>query len=116
MNIQKYNDTASNSGEKIVVHIDADIEELIPGFFQNRREDIKSILTALDNGDYETIRILGHSMRGTGGGYGFAAITDIGHSIEQAAKNRNPLEINKKINELSSYLERVEVVFEVTGQ
>jgi HPt (histidine-containing phosphotransfer) domain-containing protein len=115
VDIQGDDDMTRNSGEKIVVHIDADLEELIPGFFQNRREDVKSILLALEIGDYETIRILGHSMKGSGGGYGFDTITNIGHYIEQAAKDRNSEEIKKKTNELSSYLEKVEVVFEVTG-
>ncbi|MBI5214051.1 MAG: Hpt domain-containing protein, partial [Nitrospirae bacterium] len=89
------------------------LEDLIPGFLQNRREDVKSMLAAIDNGDYETIRILGHSIKGTGGGYGFDTISDIGHSVEQAAKDKNPEEIRIKINELSAYLDRVEVVFEV---
>ena len=101
-----------NNNEKIIVHVDADLEELIPGFLQNRHEDIKTILNALEKGDYETVRILGHSMKGSGGGYGFDAITDIGHSIEDAAKEKNPEEIKKQVNALSGYLDRVEVVFE----
>jgi len=102
-----------NSSKKIIVHIDADLEDLIPGFLQKRREDIKSILTALEVGDYKTIRILGHSMKGTGGGYGFDTISDIGHAIEQAAKGRNSKDILKKTNELAGYIEKIEIVFEV---
>ncbi|MBI3592277.1 MAG: Hpt domain-containing protein [Nitrospirae bacterium] len=100
-----------NSSKKIIVHIDADLEALIPGFLQNRREDIKSILTALEVGDYQTIRILGHSMKGTGGGYGFDAISQIGYSIEKAATDRNAGEIKKLISTLSSYIESVEVIY-----
>ncbi len=111
MNIQGDDDMTLNSGEKIIVHIDANLEELIPGFFKNRREDIKSMLAALENGDYETIRILGHAMRGSGGGYGFDTITDIGNALEQAATDRKSEEIRKRIHELSRYLERVEVVY-----
>ena len=98
--------------EKIVVHVDADIEELVPGFLQNMREDVKTILDVLEKGDYETIRILGHTMKGSGGGYGFDAITNIGHSVEEAAKGKNSEEIKKQVNELSSYLDKVEVVYE----
>ncbi len=100
-----------NKGEKIIVHIDAEIKELVPGFLQNRHEDIEAILNALEKGDYETIRIAGHSMKGSGGGYGFDAITDMGHCLEDAAKGRNSEEIKKWVNELSSYLDRVEVVY-----
>ncbi|MBI3599633.1 MAG: Hpt domain-containing protein [Nitrospinae bacterium] len=101
-----------NKNEKIIVHVDADIEELVPGFLQNRHEDVKTILDALEKGDYETIRIAGHTMKGSGGGYGFDAITDMGHSIEEAALGKNSEEIKKQLNELSSYLDSVEVVYE----
>lgn len=99
-----------NSRGKIIVHVDADIEELIPGFLQNRHRDVKTIIYALEYGDYETIKLLGHSMRGCGRGYGFNEITNIGRSLETAAKEKNSGEIKKWIDELSNYLERVEVV------
>lgn len=101
-----------NKNEKVVVHVDTDLEDLIPGFLENRRNDIISMLKALEQGDYETIRVLGHSMKGAGGGYGFDAITDIGASLEQAAKDKNPEEIRKWINKLSTFLERVEVTYD----
>lgn len=97
---------------KVIVHVDAELEDLIPGFLENRLKDIKSMLDALNQGDYETIRILGHSMKGAGGGYGFDAITDIGASLEQSAKDKNPEEIRKRIDELSTFLEHVEVRYE----
>ena len=100
----------SSKGERIIVHVDEEIEDLIPGFLDNRRKDVNALQEALSNGDYETIRTLGHSMKGAGGGYGFDAITDIGSSLENAAKQKNTEEIRKRINELEDYLERVEVV------
>jgi hypothetical protein len=42
--------------EKTVVRIDPDLADLIPGFLENRRKDIASIMSALEQGDYETIR------------------------------------------------------------
>ncbi|MCG9968857.1 Hpt domain-containing protein [Pelotomaculum terephthalicicum JT] len=97
--------------KKIIVRVDKDLAEIIPVFLENRQKDCKSIKEALEKGDYETIRILGHSMKGVGGGYGFDAVTDLGASIEQAAKNKDAAEINNLIDELMTYLDRVEVVF-----
>jgi len=97
--------------KKIIVRVDKDLAEIIPVFLENRQKDCKSIQEALEKGDYETIRILGHSMKGVGGGYGFDAVTDLGASIEQAAKNKDAAEINNLIDELMTYLDRVEVVF-----
>ncbi len=98
--------------ESNTIHVSAELKELVPGFLQNRLDDVKAMLTALGNGDYDTIRILGHSMKGTGGGYGFDVISNIGRSLEERAKEGNSAEIEKNINELSSYLEKIIVVFD----
>ena len=94
---------------KILVKVDPDLADLIPGFLENRRKDITAMQAALEQGDFETVRVLGHSMKGAGGGYGFDAITDIGAALERAAKDRNRESIGKSLRDLSSYLDRVEV-------
>jgi HPt (histidine-containing phosphotransfer) domain-containing protein len=96
---------------KIIVHVDPDIADLIPGFLENRRKDIKTIGEAVTRGDFETIQILGHSMKGAGGSYGFDAITDIGKSLEQAAKDKDAEGIQRSVQELAIYLDQVEVVY-----
>lgn len=102
---------ASNQSEKIIVRVDPDLEDLIPDFLGMRREDVCSISAALEKGDYKTIEILGHSMKGSGGGYGFDRITDIGRSLEEAAKIPDSEKIKKMTEDLRNYLERVEVVY-----
>jgi HPt (histidine-containing phosphotransfer) domain-containing protein len=99
-----------NRAEKTIIRVDPDIAELIPGFLENRRKDIVAMLDAAQRGDFETVRLLGHSMKGAGGGYGFDAITEIGAALEQAAKQRNAAEIRNRVHELSRYLDRVEVI------
>ena len=95
---------------KILVRVDPDLADLIPGFLDNRRKDITAMRKALERGDFETVRTLGHSMKGSGGGYGFDAITDIGAALEQAALDTNPDTVRKSLQDLCSYLDRVEVV------
>lgn len=94
------------------ITIDKDLEDLIPGYIENRRKDIASIREALGKNDLETIRILGHSMKGSGGGYGFDAITDIGKRIEEAAKGGNAAGIKEALISLSSYLDNINIVYE----
>ena len=96
--------------ERILVRVASEIAELVPGFLQNRRKDIAAMLDAVQRGDFETVRLLGHSMKGAGGGYGFDAITEIGAALEQAAKQRNAVEIRDRVHELSRYLDQVEVI------
>lgn len=98
--------------ERIIITVDSELEDIVPGYLENRRNDISHIKKSLDEGDYETIRVLGHSMKGSGGGYGFDRITEIGAAIEQAAKKKDSEEIKKQIAELQDFLDRVEVRYE----
>ena len=97
--------------EKIVVPVDADLADLIPGYLQNRRQDVDLILQAVDNQDFETIRVLGHTMKGTGGGYGFDAITEMGQALEEAAKQPDTAAIRSVVSQLEHYLQAIEIVY-----
>jgi len=89
------------------ISIDKDLEDLIPGYLENRLRDIASIEEALIKNDFETIRILGHSI-----GYGFAAITEIGKRIEEAAKKMDKKVITEQVEELSTYLRNITIKYE----
>ena len=97
--------------DKIIVHVDLDLEDLIPGYLANRKSDIAAIHAALGKNDLDTIRILGHSMKGSGGGYGFETVTDIGMMIEKAAKEGRNEDIRVQVKRLEDYLRRVEIVY-----
>ena len=97
---------------KIIIHADPDVQELIPHFLENRRKDANDMRESLEAKDYEMIRRLGHSMKGAGGGYGFDEISVIGARLEEYAKTQNTEEIGRMIAELAHYLDRVEVLYE----
>jgi len=86
------------------------IADLIPAFLQNRRLDVTTLLSALDEGDFATVESLGHGMKGAGGSWGFDAITDIGAALERAAAVRDAEGSRRCVGELSRYLDRVEVI------
>jgi PAS domain S-box-containing protein len=94
----------------IVVRANAKFADMIPGFLHNRRQDVVAMLDALERGDFDTVRSLGHGMKGAGGSYGFQAITDMGDALEQAAAEADMNASRKLVGVLSSYLDRVEVV------
>lgn len=98
--------------DPIPVSVDSDLEDLIPGFLKRREEDLERLRSALGDGDMETVRVTGHSMKGTGGGYGFHGLSEIGAAIEAAAKSDDSVEISQQIETLADYLSRVEVQFE----
>ena len=101
-----------SAADAIVIHADKDLEDLIPEFLDNRRTDVGSIHGALANGDFETVRVLGHSMKGSGGGFGFDDITTIGAALEQAAKRQDRDAIREGTEQLAHYLDKVKVVYE----
>ena len=96
--------------DRVVVYVDPDLEDLIPMVLENRRRDIDDIKRLLREGNMGEIRRLGHSMKGSGGGYGFDEISEIGRDMEEAAKGGNMEEIEKLNNRLAEYLSVVEVV------
>ena len=101
-----------NNGLKFTVRIEADLEELIPGFLKSRETDIEKVRGFLAENDFESIELLGHSLKGNGAGYGFDGLTTIGQKLEQAAKDKSPAEIDKSLDDLAEYLENLEVEYE----
>ncbi|MCP5008279.1 MAG: Hpt domain-containing protein [Planctomycetes bacterium] len=96
----------------ILVYVDPDLEDLIPEFLEKRRKDIANITKLLATEEpksMEEIRKLGHSMKGSGGGYGFDEISRIGEAIGNAAKNSDKNEIDRLNTALSRYVSVVKV-------
>ena len=100
------------SDEKIVVNIDVDLEDLIPGFIENRQNDILKLGQAFADQDLETLRSIGHNLKGVGGGYGFHEMTTLGAAIEEGAKENNLENIDENIKNLSHYLSNVEINYQ----
>jgi HPt (histidine-containing phosphotransfer) domain-containing protein len=97
---------------KIIIHADPDLEDIIPRYLEGKQKDIQSIRDFLERRDFESIHVLGHGMKGSGGGFGFDAITNFGDGLEHAARDSNISEIEKLLDELLDYLQRVEVVYD----
>ncbi|MBF0455481.1 MAG: Hpt domain-containing protein [Magnetococcales bacterium] len=101
--------------EKLTVVVDKELEDIVPGYLSNRQKDLVRIPQALADEDFNIIRTLGHRMKGSGAGYGFPPITEIGKQIEEAAKGSDSEQITQLVAELSGYLEKIDVVYEVTS-
>ncbi len=69
-----------------VVDVDPDLADLIDGYLKSARSRIAAIDAALTRGDFEEVRHLGHSLRGTGSMYGFDRLTELGGELEDATR------------------------------
>jgi CheY-like chemotaxis protein len=96
--------------DTILVRANPKFADRIPAYLQNCRQNGIAMLDALDRVDFETVKFLGHQMRGSGGAYGFDAITDIGAALQQAAESADIDASRKWVGELSNYLDRVESI------
>ena len=97
---------------KVRFRVPEEIKDLVPAFLANRVKDLRILREKLEVGDFQTIQEVGHDMRGSGGSYGFDAVTQIGQSLEEAAKDKDSQRVQKLVNRLASVLESVEVVYE----
>jgi len=97
--------------ENDVLIIQSDLQPIIPQYLENIKRNLKEILDAINVGELNNAAILGHRMKGSGGGYGIQKITELGALIEQEAKNQNPKNVQKYAEELLAYLNRVEVKY-----
>jgi PAS domain S-box-containing protein len=96
--------------DTILVRVNPKFADRIPAYLQNCRQNVITIPDALDRGDFETVTTLGHQMRGSGSMFGFQAITDFGAALEQAAESADTDASRKWAGELSTYLDRVEII------
>jgi HPt (histidine-containing phosphotransfer) domain-containing protein len=100
-----------NEASAFTVHLDPGLEEIVPGFLENRRRDVQALETALERNDFNTVSVLGHRMKGDGGGYGFDAISTIGEGMEQAAARQDREAIRRHLTKLDNFLARIVVVY-----
>ena len=100
---------SADDGRKIIVEIDPEISDLIPDFLQHKRDDLSLLIGALERADFDTLRSVGHRMKGEGAGFGFQAMSDIGVMLEQAGRTRDLKLAQEQVWALSRYLDQVEV-------
>jgi CheY-like chemotaxis protein/HPt (histidine-containing phosphotransfer) domain-containing protein len=96
---------------RIRVSIEAGMEDVVPSYLDKRRKEISQYRQALARQDFDSIRILGHKLRGTGAGYGFAELTSIGAEIEESALTGNLLDIIATVDKLARYIDCVELEY-----
>jgi HPt (histidine-containing phosphotransfer) domain-containing protein len=85
------------------------MEDLVPGYLAKRRKDVQAYRDALERGDFDTVRMLGHKMKGTGAGYGFVLLTEIGGAIEQAALRKDASDVAANVDRLAWYVDNVQL-------
>ena len=98
--------------ERILVYADPDLADDIPWYLGQVKEYTEAIEKAMGDNDFESIEDAGHRMKGSGEAFGFDAVSEMGKSLEQAAKEKDLDEIGKTLKDLLKYIGAVEVVYD----
>jgi HPt (histidine-containing phosphotransfer) domain-containing protein len=83
---------------------DLGLAELIPQYLALCQRDLMRLKAALEASEWNSVRVLGHNLKGSGGAYGFPELTEIGASIETSAKEQNSSAAREGIDRLTHFL------------
>ena len=89
------------------VIVDPDVADLVPGYLENRAQDLEQLRELLARGEFEPIGHIGHNLKGSGAGYGFDRLTELGAALEDAARTRSGAGVDATLGELETFLECV---------
>lgn len=60
--------------------------KLLPSYLSSRARDAAILEEALQRADFEAIARIGHTLRGNGAAFAFPEVSDIGETVEAAAR------------------------------
>ncbi len=100
----------SESSESVSVGVPAGLEAIVPGYLARRRREVTQMTSLLAASDYDSLRIMGHDLKGSGSSYGFPLLTQYGVELESAARRADHDALAVEIMRLGSYLSRVQLV------
>jgi hypothetical protein len=106
--------TASGTGTgttRNVVQVEDGMEDVVPRYLAKRRAEVAVYTDALARDDFDSIKQLAHKMRGTGGGYGFPVLTELGGVMEKAALAGDAARIRESVNQFALYLDSIDLKY-----
>jgi HPt (histidine-containing phosphotransfer) domain-containing protein len=83
---------------------DFGIAEILPQYFALCQCDLLNLRDALDQNDFEKVRVLGHNLKGSGGAYGLPEISEIGSSLEASGKLHDTSLAKTGVDRLAAFL------------
>ncbi|HMF79361.1 MAG TPA: response regulator [Bryobacteraceae bacterium] len=99
-----------NRAQAIRVEVHPDLEELVPGYLADRKQDVPELLALLAASDFERLRSKAHNLKGTGASYGFPRLSEVGAALERCAKGQDAAGAGEQLTQLKDYLSRVQLV------
>lgn len=77
------------------------VKPLVPAYLESKVRQVEDALVNLTCGNFELIRRFGHNLKGTGRGYGFPEIEELGRRIEKSAAEADRAELACQLRALA---------------
>ncbi len=108
--IQQYGPRIPKS-EDAAIWIEAPegLEKLVPDYLANRKQEAQLLFEWMKSSDFAQIRRVAHDLKGTGESFGFPNLTQMGARMEKSAMDADVPNLERQLQELSHYLDRVQI-------
>ena len=97
--------------ERIIVKVEKSLRNITPSFLAMKAKDISSARAAVERLEFQSVRRVGHDLKGEGRAYGFENLSELGEALEDAALRQDSVRALRLITQLSAFFEQVEVEY-----
>lgn len=94
---------------KTKIEIDADLQDLIPQFLENRKKDIETLEKLVSEKNIEAIAQLAHKIKGAAAGYGFNELSDIAGQMEILAKKNEDAPLSDLVKKMKAHFSNIDI-------
>jgi signal transduction histidine kinase/CheY-like chemotaxis protein/HPt (histidine-containing phosphotransfer) domain-containing protein len=105
--IQRYanpNRARPNQASATIFPVSKEVLALVPQYLATKQKQIEEARESLISRDFGPIRRFGHNLKGTGRGYGFPAIEELGREIEKAAAEADVSRVSQQLDALYRFV------------
>lgn len=88
--------------------LDQIVQQLAPGYLAARKQEVPQMVELLALGDLARLRVLSHSLKGSGASFGFPELSRFGASLERYANESDVTAFREELNRLKDYLDHLE--------
>ena len=92
-----------------LVREDPSFSEIVQEFVKGLSDRLRAMETAIDRTDFDALRVAAHQLKGSGGGYGYPALSERAAALERHARAEAIDNCEASISELKELCSRVVV-------
>jgi len=85
----------------------SELQGLTGNYVAHRKRELPRMVELLNASDFASLRVLSHTLKGSGGCYGFSELTRLGAALERAAERADAVSFSEKLTLLRNFLERI---------